>query len=144
MGAQRMAVEGRQVVRGGCRSYAGSAIAYDDDVAFAVDWQIEHSSGGCLVMNGFDARKPVGKSDHGFGGGVAVAIDAHEAAERSMMRHKIVGDRADHRCCVLSELKIERVLKPHDLERAVGVGLVAHPMVRDEADDRAEVVYASE
>src|SRR5215472_7167086 len=101
MGAQRMAVEGRQVVRGGCRSYAGSAIAYDDDVGFAVDWQIEHSSSGCLVMDGFDARKPAGKPHHGFGGSVAVAIDAHEAAERSMMRHKIVGDRANHCCCVL-------------------------------------------
>ena len=95
-------------------------------------------------MDGFDARKPAGKPHHGFGGSVAVAIDAHEAAERSMMRHEIVGDRADHRCCALSELKIERVLKPHDLERAVGVGLVAHAMIRDEADDRAEVVYASE
>src|SRR5215475_11618631 len=140
MGAQRMAVEGRQVVRGGRRAYAGSAIAYDDDVGFAVDWQIEHSSSGCLVIGGFDARKAAGKPYHGFGGSVAVAIDAHEAAERSMMRHEIVGDRADHRCCALSELKIERVLKPHDLERAVGVGLVAHAMIRDEADDRAELM----
>src|SRR5262245_6180387 len=107
MGAQRMAIEGRQVMRGGGRSYAGSAIAYDDDVAFAVDWQIEHSSSGCLVIDGFDARKPAGKPHHGFGGSVAVAIDAHEAAERSMMRHEIVGDRADHRCCGRYELKSE-------------------------------------
>src|SRR5262249_62362181 len=114
------------------------------EVGFAVDWQIEHSSSGCLVIDGFDARKPAGKSHHGFGGSVAVAIDANEAAERSMMRDKIVGDRADHRCCVLSELKIEQVLKPRDLERAVGVGLVAHAMIRDEADDAAEAVHASE
>src|SRR6266540_1471578 len=140
MGAQCMAAEGRQVVRGRCRSYAGSAIAYDHDVAFAVDWQIEHSGGGRLVMDGFDARKLLGEPHHCFGCSVAAAIDAHEAAERPMMRYEIVGDRTDHRCCALSELKIERVLKPHDLERAVGVGLVAHSMIRDETDDRAELV----
>src|SRR5262249_37847313 len=124
--------------------YAGSAIAYDDDVAFAVDWQIEHSSGGFLVMNGFDAREPVGKPDHGFGGGVAGGIKAPQAAQRTLGGFKKSGGSAGHPGCVLSELKIERVLKPHDLERAVGVGLVAHPMVRDEADDRAELMYASE
>src|SRR5712691_5384926 len=97
MGAQRMANEGRQVVRGGCRSYAGLAIAYDYNVALAVDWQIEHPGSGCLVMDGFDARKLAGEPHHGFGCSVAVAIDAHEAADRSMMRNKIVGDRADHR-----------------------------------------------
>src|SRR5215472_16789864 len=144
MAAQRMALEGGEIVRGGCGSYAGPAIAYDHDIALAVDWQIEHSGCGCLVMDGFDARKFTGERHDGFGRGGAVAIDAHEAAERSMMCNRIVGDRADHRCCALSELKIERVLKPHDLERAVGVGLVAHAMIRDEADDRAEVVYASE
>src|SRR5262249_44153777 len=91
-----------------------------------------------------DARKLPGEPDHCFGCSVAAAIDAHEAAERPMMRYEIVGDRTDHRCCALSELKIERVLKPHDLERAVGVALVAHSMIRDETDDRAELVSAPE
>jgi hypothetical protein len=56
------------------------------------------------------------------------------------MRNKIFDDRAGHRCCAPSEAEIERVLKPHDLERAVGIGLVAHAMVRNEADDRTELV----
>src|SRR5262245_25158735 len=140
MGAQCMAAEDRQVMRGGCRSYAGFAIAYDHDVAFAVEWQIEHSGGSCLVVDGFDAGKLSSEPDHCFGCSVAVAIDAHKAAERPMMRYEIVSDRTDHRCCALSELKIERVLKPYDLERAVGIGLVAHAMIRDETDDRAELV----
>src|SRR5262245_40812984 len=114
-------------------------IAYDHDVTFAVDWQIEHSGGGCLVMGGFDARKLPDEPDHCFGCSATAAIDAHEAAERSVMRYEIIGDRTDHRCCALSGLKIERVLKPHDLERALGVGLVAHSMIRDETDDRAEL-----
>src|SRR6516162_4913860 len=126
-------------MRGGCCSYAGSAIAYDYDIAFAVDWQVEHSGGGYLVMGGFDARKPTGESYHCFGSSVAVAINAHEAAERSVMRHEIVGDRADHGGRTPSELEIERVLKPHDFGRAVGIGLVAHAMIRDETNDRAEL-----
>jgi hypothetical protein len=36
-----MLTERRQIVRGGRRSYACSVIAYDHDVAFAVDRQIE-------------------------------------------------------------------------------------------------------
>ena len=42
-------------MRGGRRSYACSVIAYDHDVAFAVDRQIEQAEGGCLVMDGFYA-----------------------------------------------------------------------------------------
>src|SRR5260370_29119056 len=56
MGAQRTAAESRQIVRGGYRSDAGSAIAYDHNLAFAVDRQIEHAGGSCLVIGGFDAR----------------------------------------------------------------------------------------
>src|SRR5262245_27738237 len=136
MGAQWMAAEGCQVVRGGCRSDAGRAIAYDHDIAFAVDRQIEQSDSGCLVVNGFDAGKLAREPDDGFGCGVAAAVDANEAAERPVMRHEIVGDRTDHRCCGRSELEIERVLEPYDPGRAVGVGLVAHSMIRDETEDR--------
>src|SRR5262245_9831140 len=54
VGAQGMAAEGREVVRGGGRSDAGLAIADDHDVALAVDGQIEQAGGGYLVMDGFD------------------------------------------------------------------------------------------
>src|SRR5258708_7828172 len=140
MGAQRTAAESRQIVRGGNRSDAGSAIVYDHNLAFAVDRQIEHAGGGCPVIDGFGARNLTGEPHHGLRCSAAVAIDAHKAAERPMMRHEIVGDRAGHRCCAPSELEIERVVKPNELERAVGVGLVAHAMVGNEADDRTELV----
>src|SRR5258708_9509895 len=110
MGAQRTAAESRQLVRGGCRSDAGSAIAYDHNVAFAVDRQIEHAGGGCPVIDGFGARNLTGEPHHGLRCSAAVAIDAHKAAERPMMRHEIVGDRAGHRCCAPCELEIERDL----------------------------------
>src|SRR5260370_21830060 len=139
MGAQRMAAESRQIVRGGYRSDAGSAIAYDHNLAFAVDRQIEHAGGGCPVIDGLGARN-LTEPHHGLRGSAAVAIDAHKAAERPMMRHEIVGDRAGHRFCAPSELEIERVVKPNELERAVGDGLFAHAMVGNGADDRTELV----
>src|SRR6516164_6879112 len=97
MCSQRMAVESGKVVCGrGCAD-AGVGITNDHNVAFTIDRQIESTSGGGLVVNGFDTRKLSGELHHGFGCCTIVTIDAHEAAERAMMSYEIIGDRADHR-----------------------------------------------
>ena len=66
-------------------------------VQVSLDRQVEPASGSGLVAYGFDARKLTGELHHGFGCRPTMTIDAHEAAERAMMRYEIVGDRADHR-----------------------------------------------
>jgi hypothetical protein len=43
-----MLTERRQIVGGGRRSYAGSIIAYDHDIAFAVDRQIKRRAAVAL------------------------------------------------------------------------------------------------
>src|SRR5258708_24226246 len=117
-----MAAESRQIVRGGYRSDAGSAIAYDHNLAFAVDRQIEHAGGGCPVIDGLGARN-LTDPHHGLRCSAAVAIDAHKAADRPIMRHEIVGDRAGQPSCAPSELEIAPVLKTTHLDRAPGVPL---------------------
>src|SRR5438552_6160588 len=97
MGSQRMTVESRKVVRRGRGPDASLGITDDHDIAFTIDRQVEPASGSGLVAYGFDARKLTGELHHGFGCRPTMTIDAHEAAERAMMRYEIVGDRADHR-----------------------------------------------
>src|SRR5262245_5244928 len=97
MGPQRMAIESGKVVRRRRRSDAGPGVADDYDVAFSIDGQVEPASGSGLVINSFDTRKVPSELHHGFGSRTTVTIDAHETAERAMMRYEIGGDRADHR-----------------------------------------------
>src|SRR5262245_41486724 len=96
VGSQRMAVDSGKVVRRGRCSNAGLGIADDHKVAFTIDRQIEPTSGSGLAINGFDTREPTGELHHGFGCCATVTRDAHKAAERTMMRDEIVGNRADH------------------------------------------------
>src|SRR3984893_9513202 len=94
---------------------------------------------GSLLMAGFVAGGLGDEPHHGFGCGGGIAIDPHEAAKRSVMRDKIVGDGADDLGCALSELQIKRVLEPHHLGRAVGVGFVAHAMICDHTNYGAKL-----
>src|SRR5262249_52816768 len=96
MCSQRMAVESGKVVCGRGRADAGVGITNDHNVAFTIDRQIESTSGGGLVVKGFDTRKLSGELHNGVGFCTRVTRAAHEPAERAMMSYEIIGDRTDH------------------------------------------------
>ncbi len=65
-------------------------------------------------------------------------MHAHEASERAVMLHEGIGDRTDHLCGAGNKPRIQKVAEIDDLGRAVGSGHIAHAMVGDDAEARAE------
>ncbi|SEG35930.1 hypothetical protein SAMN04488115_104448 [Bosea lathyri] len=66
-------------------------------------------------------------------------VDTHETAERTMMAHERVGDRADHPCCSNPVARIQPIAEIEDVRRAIGEGQIRHAVIGDDADRGARV-----
>src|SRR5260221_10302687 len=118
VGAQAMAFQAGEVMvlRRSANADVGRGNHYH--VGLAVRGQLMHLAGGALVEYRFQAVEPLDGVDHLRGRRLAGAPDAHETAERAVVRDESVGDRADHARVALAEFRVEDVLQPDDVRLA--------------------------
>ncbi len=94
--AQPVALQPRQVVVLGRAADAPVLARNDGDVALAVGRHLEHAAGRVAVERELDAFGTRHRVDDLVRAHRAARPDAHEAAERAVVRDEGVGDRADH------------------------------------------------
>ena len=61
-------------------------------------------------------------------------VDAHERAERPVVAHERIGDRADDAHRAVAEARVQLLLQEDHVGRAVGLRLVVHAVIGDDAD----------
>ena len=66
-------------------------------------------------------------------------MHAHEGAERAVMAHERVGDRANDPYRTGTEPRIQFIFQINDARRAIGIRFVGHAMIGGDCDRRAKV-----
>ena len=132
MAAQRLQIMMREL-----RTNGVVLLTYHDQIGFTIGGQGKTLTRVCASQGELDSRKLLDESSDLIDWQV-ITIHAGKSTQSTMMYDIGIRDRQYDLCSLDSELILQLVLQLDHLRRSVMLRFVAHPVIRDDAQNNVQ------